>query len=103
MNTNVSTAEKVTPGAKSAAAAVIEKVRKTRRGSVAPEAASRRFYIGEVKEGLPVLSKEVSEAEALVESFMTKRPFMTVQMWSTDQQPEDGRVVLMKVPAVGKQ
>jgi hypothetical protein len=102
LNTNISATEKVAAGAKSVVAAATEKVRKTRKGSAGQETTSCRFYIGEVKDGLPVLSKEVSEAEALVESFMTKRPFMTVQMWATDQQPEDGRVVLMKVPAVGK-
>jgi hypothetical protein len=100
LNTNVS-AEKGATASKGGAP-VVEKVRKPRKSSVGQETASCMFYIGEVKEGLPVLTKAVSEAEALVDSFMTKRPFMTVQMWATDQQPEDGRVVLIKVPAVSK-
>jgi hypothetical protein len=98
MNVN---AEKGATAAKGGAQ-VAEKVRKTRKGSAGQEEVSCRFYIGEVKDGLPVLSKEVTEAEALVESLMTKRPFMTVQMWTTDQRPEDRGVVLMKVPAASK-
>ena len=102
MNTNISATEKVAAGAKSVVAAATEKVRKTRKGSAGQETTSCRFYIGEVKDGLPVLSKEVSEAEALIDYLVTQRPFMTVQLWKTAQQPEGGRVVLMKVPAVGK-
>ena len=100
MNTNISTTEKVAAGAKSVAAA--EKIRKPRKGSAGQDTTSCKFYVGEIKDGLPVLTKEVSETEALLDYVRTQRPFMTVQLWKTAEEPEGGRVVLMKVPAVGK-
>jgi hypothetical protein len=100
LNANIST-ERGTPAINTAAASV-EKVRKPRKGSAEQDATSCKFYIGEIKDGLPVLNKEVSEAEALVDYLVTQRPFMTVQLWKTDKQAEGARVILMKVPAVGK-
>ena len=49
-----------------------------------------------------MLSKEVSETEALLDYVRTQRPFMTVQLWKTSEESEGGRVVLMKTPAVNK-
>ena len=76
MNTNIS-AEKGTPAIKIAAASV-EKVRKPRKGSAGQDTTSCKFYIGEIKDGLPVMSKEVSEKDALLDCVRTQRPFMMV-------------------------
>ena len=99
MNTNVSS-EKGTAAPKPPATA--EKVRKPRRGSAGQDAMSCKFYVGEIRDGLPVLSKEVSETEALLDYVRTQRPFMTVQLWKTSEESEGGRVILMKSPAVNK-
>jgi hypothetical protein len=95
LNTNVST-EQGTAAPKRAAA--VEKVRKLRRGSAGQDAPSCKFYVGEIKDGLPVLTKEVSETEALFDYVKTERPFMTVQLWKTAQESEGGKVILTKTP-----
>ena len=95
MNTNVST-EKGTAAPKRAAD--VEKLRKPRRGSAGQDAPPCKFYIGEIKDGLPVLTKEVSETEALFDYVKTERPFMTVQLWKTAQESEGGKVILTKTP-----
>jgi hypothetical protein len=95
LNTNVST-EQGTAAPKRAAA--VEKVRKPRRGSAGQDALSCKFYVGEIKDGLPVLTKEVSETEALFDYVKTERPFMTVQLWKTAQESEGGKVILTKTP-----
>jgi hypothetical protein len=76
----------------------VEKVRKPRRGSAGQDALSCKFYVGEIKDGLPVLTKEVSETEALFDYVKTERPFMTVQLWKTAQESEGGKVILTKTP-----
>ena len=100
MNTNIS-AEKVTPAIKIAAASV-EKVRRPRKGSAGQDTRSCKFYIGEIKDGLPVMSKEVSEKDALLDCVRTQRPFMMVQLWKTAEEIEDGRLVIVKTPVVSK-
>ena len=99
MNTNVSS-EKGTAAPKPPATA--EKVRKPRRGSAGQDATSCKFYVGEIKDGLPVLSKEVSETEALLDYVRTQRPFMMVQLWTTASEIEDGRLVVVKAPVPSK-
>jgi hypothetical protein len=99
VNTNVSS-EKGTGAPKIPAPA--EKVRKPRRGSVVPDATSCKFYVGEIKDGLPVMTKEVSEKEALLDCVRTQRPFMMVQLWKTAEELEDGRLVIVKAPVLSK-
>jgi hypothetical protein len=96
LNTNVS-AEKGTAATKTAAANV-EKVRKPRKGSAGQDTTSCKFYVGEIKDGLPVMSKEVSEKDALLDCVRTQRPFMMVQLWTTASNIEDGRLVVVKTP-----
>ena len=100
MNTNIS-AEKGTPAIKIAAASV-EKVRKPRKVSAGQDTTSCKCYIGEIKDGLPVMSKEVSEKDALLDCVRTQRPFMMVQLWKTAEEIEDGRLVIVKTPVVSK-
>ena len=99
MNTNVSS-EKGTAAPKPPATA--EKVRKPRRGSAGQGATSCKFYVGEIKDGLPVMSKEVSEKDALLDCVRTQRPFMMVQLWKMAEELEDGRLVIVKAPVLSK-
>jgi hypothetical protein len=78
-----------------------KKARKQRKNSAAQEPAGR-FYLGEIKDGLPVLTKEVAEEEALLQSVQTGRPFMLVQMWTTAHEMENGRLVVVKSPLATK-
>jgi hypothetical protein len=99
LNTNVS-AEKGTAATKSSAS--VEKVRKPRKGSARQDTTFCKFYVGEIKDKLPVISKEVSEKEALLDCVRTQRPFMMVQLWTTASEIEDGRLVVVKAPVSSK-
>lgn len=100
MNNTTSNSEKGSAGSK--AVPVAEKVRKSRRGGEVHEPPPYKFYIGEVKDGVPVLGKEVSESDALIDGLISDRPFMSVQLWKTVKQPDGGRVVLTKAPLATK-
>ena len=99
MNTN-SSAEKGAPALQPGAS--VEKVRKPRKGSAGQDAASCKFYIGDIKDGLPVMTKEVSEKDALIDCVRTQRPFMMVQLWTTASDIEDGRLIVVKAPVPSK-
>jgi hypothetical protein len=99
LNTNVSP-EKGVAATKTTAG--VEKVRKPRRGSARQDTTSCKFYVGEIKDGLPVMSKEVSEKDALLDCVRTQRPFMMVQLWTTASEIEDGRLVVVKAPVPSK-
>ena len=58
-----------------------------------------KFFIGEIKDGVPVIQKEVTEAEALLDCIKTGRPFLSVQVWKTVSEFEGNKMVFVKVPA----
>jgi len=93
-------AEKGTAATRSSAS--VEKVRKPRKGSAGQDTTFCKFYVGEIKDGLPVISKEVSEKDALLDCVRTQRPFMMVQLWTTASEIEDGRLVVVKAPVARK-
>ncbi len=64
-----------------------------------PEASAAKFYIGVIKDGIPVLEKEVSEKEALLDFMKTNRPFLTIHMWKAVSELEGGKLVIVKSPA----
>jgi hypothetical protein len=92
--------EKGTAATRSSAS--VEKVRKPRKGSAGQDTTFCKFYVGEIKDGLPVISKEVSEKDALLDCVRTQRPFMMVQLWTTASEIEDGRLVVVKAPVARK-
>jgi hypothetical protein len=57
-----------------------------------------KFYIGTTDQGVPVLEREVSEQEALIDCVKTGRSFMQVQFWSTAQEMTGGGLVVVKAP-----
>jgi hypothetical protein len=62
--------------------------------------SSDRFFIGEVKDGIPVLQKEVSLEEAFDNCLKTGRPFLSVELWKTKSELDsDKRYITVKTPA----
>jgi hypothetical protein len=78
----------------------VEKVRRARKGTAAPDAPQGRFYVGTMKDGLPVMTREVTEDEALLDCVMTGRPFLMVELYTSVRQPvEGGGIMFTKVTA----
>ena len=97
MNTTTSKNERATTDKKDGGGAG-PRTRRSRRGAEAPDRAPGKFYIGTTDQGVPVLEREVSEQEALIDCVKTGRPFMQVQFWSTAQEMTGGGLVVVKAP-----
>jgi hypothetical protein len=61
--------------------------------------SSSKFYTGTVKDGVPMLEREVSEQEALLDFIKTNRPFLSVQVWKVTSELQGDKLVISKSPA----
>jgi hypothetical protein len=56
--------------------------------------------VGTMKDGLPVMTREVTEDEALLDCVMTGRPFLMVELYTSGRPPvEGGGIMFTKVTA----
>jgi hypothetical protein len=64
------------------------------------ETSSDRYFIGELKDGLPVIQREVPLLEAMLDSSKTGRPFLSIKMWKTKSDlDEENKVITVMTPA----
>jgi hypothetical protein len=63
------------------------------------ETSSEMYFIGDLKEGVPVIQKQVTLLEALLDSQKTGRPFMSIKLWKTKSEMRGDEGILVKTPA----
>ena len=62
------------------------------------DTSSDKYFTAELKDGLPVIQKEVSLMEAIQESSKTGRPFISVKLWKTKSEMRGDEVITVKTP-----
>jgi hypothetical protein len=63
------------------------------------ETSSERYFIGDLKDGIPVIQKEVSLSEAFDDFSKTSRPFMSIKLWKNKSEMRGEEKITVKTPA----
>jgi hypothetical protein len=63
------------------------------------ETPSERYFVGELKDGIPVIQKEVSLSEAYDDFRRTDRPFMSLTLWKIKSEMIGEEQHTVKTPA----
>jgi hypothetical protein len=63
------------------------------------ETFSEKYFTGDVKDGVPVIHKEVSLSEAFDDFRITGRPFMSLKLWKTKSEMRGEEQFTVKTPA----
>jgi hypothetical protein len=63
------------------------------------ETRSDRYFVGDLKDGIPVIQKEVSLSEAFDDFRRTGRPFMSLKLWKTKSEMRGEEQFTVKTPA----
>jgi hypothetical protein len=74
------------------------KLGKPGRKPKSADTSSDRYFIGDLKDGIPVIQKEVPLMEAIQESSKTGRPFISVKLWKTKSEMRGDEVITVKTP-----
>ena len=63
------------------------------------DTSSDRYFIGDLKDGIPVIQREVSLSEAFDDCSKTNRPFMSIKLWKNKKEMRGEEQITVKTPA----